>query len=152
PPISFSPIPVHLVSCRQHMSIPLLFIMSITFPSLPLIDPTLILPIVNLLSSSAVANFSPPTSFASDGAPLFRDPRICGTRGRVVCSILLCIHGVLALFIQSSHLFLGQPLPLFPSILPYIATYGNLSALILSTCPKYFNCVCIRVILIWLEF
>src|SRR3989454_9748600 len=46
--------------------------------------------------------------------------------------------------IQSSHLFLGRLLPLFPSILPYIATYGNLSALILSTCPKYFNlCVCI---------
>src|SRR5207244_9937156 len=46
--------------------------------------------------------------------------------------------------IQSSHLFLGRPLPLFPSILPYIAIYGNLSALILSTCPKYFNlCVCI---------
>src|SRR2546426_10979350 len=80
------------------MSIPLLFIMSITSPSLPLIDPTLTLPMVNLHSSSAVANFSPPTSFASDGAPLFRDPRICGTRGRVVCSILLCIHGVLALF------------------------------------------------------
>src|SRR5207253_2853894 len=46
--------------------------------------------------------------------------------------------------IQSSHLFLGRPLPLFPSILLYIATYGNLSALILSTCPKYFNlCICI---------
>src|SRR5437870_692933 len=46
--------------------------------------------------------------------------------------------------IQSSHLFLGRPLPLFTSFLPYIAIYGNLSALILSTCPKYFNlCVCI---------
>src|SRR5207245_2455588 len=46
--------------------------------------------------------------------------------------------------IQSSHLFLGRPLPLFSSILPYIATYGNLSALILSTCSNYFNlCVCI---------
>src|SRR5207244_410675 len=46
--------------------------------------------------------------------------------------------------IQSNYLFLGRPLPLFPSILPYIAIYGNLSALILSTCPKYFNhCVCI---------
>src|SRR5437870_5814839 len=35
--------------------------------------------------------------------------------------------------IQSSHLFLGRPLPLFSSILLYIATYGNLSALILSS-------------------
>src|SRR3989454_7170629 len=92
------------------MSIPLLFIMSITSPSLPLIDPTLTLPMVNLLSSSPVANFSPPTSFASDGAPLFRDPRICGTRGRVVCSILLCIHGVLALFTTVCHYCRQPPL------------------------------------------
>src|SRR5207244_5152323 len=46
--------------------------------------------------------------------------------------------------IQSSHLLLGRSLPLFSPILPYIATYGNLSALILSTCPTYFNlCVCV---------